>query len=42
VRLAFGDFMRDTDTRQLLRVRADAHLSPSAVDPLSTLIESRP
>jgi DNA-binding winged helix-turn-helix (wHTH) protein len=42
VRVGFGDFVLDTDTRQLLRGRTEVHLSPKSLDLLAVLIESRP
>jgi DNA-binding winged helix-turn-helix (wHTH) protein len=42
VRLRFGDLTFDPDTRQLLRGRAEVHLSPKAFDLLKTLVEHRP
>jgi DNA-binding winged helix-turn-helix (wHTH) protein len=42
VRLRFGQFTVDTDTRQLLRDGSELHLSTKAFDLLSTLVEHRP
>jgi len=42
VRLRFGQFTVDTDTRQLLRDGSELHLSPKAFDLLWTLVEHRP
>jgi DNA-binding winged helix-turn-helix (wHTH) protein len=42
VRVGFGDFVLDTDTRQLLRGRTEIHLSPKSLDLLAALIDSRP
>jgi len=42
VRLRFGQFTVDTDTRQLFRDGAELHLSPKAFDLLWTLVEHRP
>lgn len=42
MRLRFGQFTVDTDTRQLLRDGAELHLSPKAFDLLWTLVEHRP
>lgn len=42
MRVVFGDFVVDTDTRQLLRDGQEVHLSPKAFDLLSTLVAARP
>jgi len=42
VRLRFGPFTVDTDTRQLLRDGSEVHLSPKAFDLLCVLVEHRP
>ena len=42
MRLRFGPFTVDTETRQLLRDGAELHLSPKAFDLLWNLIEQRP
>ena len=42
MRLRFGQFTVDTDTRQLLRDGSELHLSTKAFDLLSTLVEHRP
>jgi DNA-binding winged helix-turn-helix (wHTH) protein len=42
VRLRFGDFVVDSDTRQVLRDGEEVHLSPKAFDLLCTLAERRP
>ena len=42
MRLRFGQFTVDTDTRQLLRDGSELHLSPKAFDLLWTLVEHRP
>jgi DNA-binding winged helix-turn-helix (wHTH) protein len=44
MKVTFGDFALDTDTRQLLRGRehAEVHLSPKAFDLLAILVASRP
>jgi DNA-binding winged helix-turn-helix (wHTH) protein len=42
VRLRFGQFTVDTDTRQLLRDGSELHLSPKAFDLLWALVEHRP
>jgi len=44
MKLTFGDFTLDTDTRQLLRggEQTEVHLSPKAFDLLAILIGSRP
>jgi DNA-binding winged helix-turn-helix (wHTH) protein len=42
VKLRFGPFTVDADTRQLLRGEAECHLSPKAFDLLWSLIECRP
>jgi DNA-binding winged helix-turn-helix (wHTH) protein len=42
VRVRFGPFTVDTDTRQLLREDSDLHLSTKAFDLLCALIEHRP
>ena len=42
VRVRFGPFTIDSETRQLVRGGADVHLSPKAFDLLCTLIEGRP
>jgi DNA-binding winged helix-turn-helix (wHTH) protein len=41
VRIRFGPFIVDADTRQLLRGDAECHLPPKAYDLLWTLIERR-
>jgi DNA-binding winged helix-turn-helix (wHTH) protein len=42
VRLQLGDVTFDSDARQLLRGRAEIHLSPKAFELLKTLIDHRP
>jgi DNA-binding winged helix-turn-helix (wHTH) protein len=42
VRVGFGDFVLDTDTRQLLRGATEVHLSPKSLDLLAALIDSQP
>jgi DNA-binding winged helix-turn-helix (wHTH) protein len=42
VRLRFGPFTVDTETRQLLRDGSVLHLSPKAFDLLARLVEQRP
>jgi DNA-binding winged helix-turn-helix (wHTH) protein len=42
VRIRFGPFTVDADTRQLLRGTAECHLSPKAFDLLWMLVERRP
>jgi DNA-binding winged helix-turn-helix (wHTH) protein len=42
VRVRFGPFTVDTETRQLLRDEVELHLSPKAFDLLRSLIEQRP
>jgi DNA-binding winged helix-turn-helix (wHTH) protein len=42
VRLRFGPFAVDTETRQLLREGSEVHLSPKAFDLLWSLVERRP
>ncbi|HEY7499155.1 MAG TPA: FHA domain-containing protein [Vicinamibacterales bacterium] len=42
MRLRFGPFTIDSETRQLVRGRSDLHLSPKAFDLLWTLVEQRP
>jgi DNA-binding winged helix-turn-helix (wHTH) protein len=42
VRLRLGDLTFDSGTRQLLRGRAEVHVSPKAFDLLKLLIEARP
>jgi len=42
VRLRFGPFILDTETRQLLRDGSELHLSPKAFDLLARLIEHEP
>ena len=42
MRLRFGPFTLDLDTRQLLRDSSEIHLSPKAFDLLCALIETRP
>jgi DNA-binding winged helix-turn-helix (wHTH) protein len=42
VRLQFGPFTLDTETRQLLRGVSELHLSPKAFELLSNLVEHRP
>lgn len=42
MRLRFGQFTVDTDTRQLLRDGSELHLSTKAFDLLWTLLEHRP
>jgi DNA-binding winged helix-turn-helix (wHTH) protein len=42
VRLRFGPFAVDTETRQLLRDGSELHLSPKAFDLLWSLVERRP
>ena len=42
VRVRFGDFILDTDQRELLRGSESVHLPPKALEALSILIERRP
>jgi DNA-binding winged helix-turn-helix (wHTH) protein len=42
VQLRFGDFVVDSETRQVLRDQEEIHLSPKAFDLLCTLAERRP
>ena len=42
MRIRFGPFIVDSETRQLLRDKADVHLSPKAFDLLCVLLERRP
>ena len=42
VRLQFGPFTLDTETRQLLRDGSELHLSPKAFELLWSLVEHRP
>ena len=42
MRLRFGPFILDTETRQLLRDGSELHLSPKAFDLLARLIEHEP
>ena len=42
MRLRFGDFVVDSDTRQVVRDQEEIHLSPKAFDLLCTLAERRP
>ena len=42
MRVRFGPFTVDAETRQLLRDRSEIHLSPKAFDLLCSLIERRP
>ncbi len=42
MRFKFGDFIVDTDARQLLRSGVPVHLSPKAFDLLAGLINERP
>jgi DNA-binding winged helix-turn-helix (wHTH) protein len=42
VAFAFGDFVLDRDTRQLLRQQEEVHLSPKAFDLLTILLLERP
>jgi DNA-binding winged helix-turn-helix (wHTH) protein len=42
VRLHFGPFTIDTETRQLLRDGSELHLSPKAFELLRSLVEHRP
>jgi DNA-binding winged helix-turn-helix (wHTH) protein len=42
MRLRFGDFVLDTDTRDLLRESRPVHLSPKAFQLLELLVERRP
>ena len=42
MRLQFGPFTLDTQTRQLLRDNSELHLSPKAFELLSSLVEHRP
>jgi len=42
VRTAFGAFILDSETRQLLRGGKEIHLSPKAFDLLCTLVKRRP
>jgi DNA-binding winged helix-turn-helix (wHTH) protein len=41
VRLHFGPFTLDTETRQLLRDGSELHLSPKAFELLWSLVEQR-
>ena len=42
MQLRFGDFVVDSDTRQVLRDQEEIHLSPKAFDLLCALAERRP
>ena len=42
MRTAFGEFILDSETRQLLRGGKEIHLSPKAFDLLCTLVRRRP
>lgn len=42
MRLQFGPFTLDTETRQLLRGASELHLSPKAFELLSSLVEHQP
>jgi DNA-binding winged helix-turn-helix (wHTH) protein len=42
MRVRFGDFSLDTDSRQLRQGNADKHLSPKAFELLRLLLENRP
>jgi DNA-binding winged helix-turn-helix (wHTH) protein len=42
VRLQFGQFVLDVDSRQLFQGEAEAHLQPKAFDLLELLVRSRP
>jgi len=42
VRVQFGDFVLDSETRQLVRSGEDVHLSPKAFDLLRILVAKRP
>ena len=42
MRVRFGPFTVDTETRQLLRERSELHLSTKAFDLLAALVEHRP
>ena len=42
MRTAFGEFILDSETRQLLRGGKEIHLSPKAFDLLCTLVKRRP
>jgi len=42
VRTGFGEFVVDSETRQLLRDGEEIHLSPKAFDVLCTLVSRRP
>lgn len=42
MRVRFGEFTLDTESRQLLQDNAERHLSPKAFDLLHLLIQSRP
>jgi DNA-binding winged helix-turn-helix (wHTH) protein len=42
VRTGFGEFILDSETRQLLRGGKEIHLSPKAFDLLCTLVKRRP
>jgi DNA-binding winged helix-turn-helix (wHTH) protein len=42
MQVRFGDFILDTDTRQLLRESRPVHLSPKAFQLLELLVEERP
>jgi DNA-binding winged helix-turn-helix (wHTH) protein len=42
MQVRFGEFMLDTESRQLLRDKTDRHLSPKAFELLHLLLESRP
>ena len=42
MQVRFGDFVLDTDTRELLRESRPVHLSPKAFQLLELLVETRP
>jgi DNA-binding winged helix-turn-helix (wHTH) protein len=42
MQVRFGDFLLDTDTRELLRESRPVHLSPKAFQLLELLVETRP
>lgn len=42
MQVRFGEFMLDTDTRQLIGTEGEVHLSPKAYELLTVLVEKRP
>lgn len=42
MRIRFGSFVLDLDTRQLTREGVDVHLTPKAFELLAVLVEDRP